>query len=393
MLNRRLCPPVVTRASAVLTVSFVAVFEVSAAVATPQFARTYRVDCSYCHNQPPRLNERGLAFVTAGYRFADADVQRYRTVPLAIWNTGDAEWRHSADIRKTYPGRVELISAGAIGRTGASYFAEWRAVSQSLMSDGRLLDRSGRFEDLFVRVPFGMGGALGATVGQFRGLSQVDLSLRLSVSEPLVFSSTLPAARAASRPRLTSLRGFSASGRQPAARFEYQQGAARSSADGWFAAVTVPLTGELTIPFTTAASFELEARPKGALLETYRRWGLTSVGGHAFLGERRRLGTFVVTHEIAQRLALVGGIGRFTSAGSTDTRFSIGGELNVSQGVAAGIRLDHRTGQRRDPVVHVYGNGHLPFGPAAFRQALRLQVEQRVQSGNHVSAIALSHIF
>jgi hypothetical protein len=35
----------------------------------------------------------------------------------------------------------------------------------------------------------------------------------------------------------------------------------------------------------------------------------------------------------------------------------------------------------------------LPFGPAAFRQALRVQIEQRVQRRSHVTMLALSHLF
>src|SRR3989337_1962387 len=97
----------------------------SASGATPQFARSYRVDCSHCHSAPPRLNERGLRFVAAGYRI-DGD-ERSATIPLAIWNTVDLEWRHSADLTKGFPSRVELISAGPIGQSRASYFAEWRA--------------------------------------------------------------------------------------------------------------------------------------------------------------------------------------------------------------------------------------------------------------------------
>lgn len=160
--------------------------------ATPQFARMYRVDCSHCHSSPPRLNERGLAFVVAGYRFGDNGGDRRATFPLAIWNTVDAEWRHSADLSKAYPSRGELISAGPIAKSRLSYFAEWRALSQSLQSNGRLLNRSGRFEDLFLRAPIGLGGSLAITAGQFRTLSQVDVSLRLGVSEPLVFSSSVP---------------------------------------------------------------------------------------------------------------------------------------------------------------------------------------------------------
>jgi hypothetical protein len=166
------------------------------AEATPQFARTYRVDCSYCHSSPPRLNERGLRFIAAGYRIEGRD-DRSRTIPLAVWNTIDLEWRHSAHLVKGFPSRVELISAGPIGRSRASYFAELRALSQSIGGDGRLLNRSGRFEDLFLRAPVTSSGALAVTAGQFRTLTQVDVSLRLSLSEPLVFSSNVPGRRAA----------------------------------------------------------------------------------------------------------------------------------------------------------------------------------------------------
>ena len=359
--------------------------------ATPQFARTYRVDCSYCHSAPPRLNERGLRFLALNYRFESDETSR--TIPLAVWNTMDLEWRHSADLVKGFPSRVELISSGPVGRSRAAYFAEWRALSQGIGANGRLLNRSGRFEDLFVRVPVTRSGALSVTAGQFRTLTQVDVSLRLSLSEPLVFSSSVPGRRGADA-RLTSLRAFSASGRQPAVRGEYQLTRGQSPADGWFAAATLPLTGELTIPFTRAASFEFEARPKGVFLEAYRRAGLTSVGGHAFVGdEGRRLVTAVVSHHVGNRLAVLAGVGAFHAAGLTDTRFSIGGETTISSRVVGGIRLDHRTGQGRDPAILIYGNGHLPFGPTAFRQAIRLQIEHRIQPSNHATGFALSHVF
>src|SRR5918992_3581249 len=74
--------------------------------ATPQFARTYRVDCSSCHSAPPRLNERGLRFLASGYRFEGDTADG--TFPLAIWNTVDLEWRQSADLGKAFPGRIEL---------------------------------------------------------------------------------------------------------------------------------------------------------------------------------------------------------------------------------------------------------------------------------------------
>jgi hypothetical protein len=365
-------------------------FAPSVSEATPQFARTYRVDCSYCHSLPPRLNEQGLEFLARGYRIDQTESSR--TLPLAVWNTVDLEWRHSADLTKGFPGRVEIISAGPIGRTRGAYFAEWRALSQSIGGDRRLLNRSGRFEDLFVRLPVSPGGELSVTAGQFRTLTQIDVSQRLSLSEPLVFSSSVPGRRAADA-RLTGLRAFAASGRQPAVRAEYQITREPSRADGWFAAATLPLTGELTIPFTDASSFEFEAAPKGVFLEAYRRSGLTSLGGHVFVGdERRRVATAVIAHSVG-RLAVVGGVGAFHAAGTTDARFSVGGEATLSSYVLGGIRVDHRTGQGRDPALMLYGNGHLPFGPAAFRQALRLQIEHRVQPANHATAFALSHIF
>jgi hypothetical protein len=359
--------------------------------ATPQFARTYRVDCSYCHSSPPRLNERGLRFLTAGYRLDDDE--RSLTLPLAVWSTADLEWRHSTDLVKAFPGRVEIISAGPIGRSRAMYFAELRALSQSIGGNGRLLNRSGRFEDLFLRTQVTSGGALSVTAGQFRTLTQVDVSQRLSLSEPLVFSSSVAGRRAADA-RLRSLRGFSASGRQPAVRVEYQATRGPSPADGWFAAATLPLTGELTLPFTEAASFEFEGRPKGVFLEAFRRSGLTSVGGHAFVGDgRRRVVTAVVNHALGNRLTLLAGVETFHAAGVADTRFSVGGEATLSSRVVSGIRVDHRRGQGRDPAVLLYGNGHVPFGPAAFRQALRLQIEHRIQPSNHTAGFAVSHVF
>lgn len=363
----------------------------SVAESTPQFARTYRVDCSHCHSAPPRLNEQGLSFLAAGYRL-ESDTRSF-TIPVAVWNTADFEWRHSADLSKGFPSRVEIISAGPIGRSGAAYFAEWRALSQSIGGNRRLLNRSGRFEDLFVRTPVTARGALSVTVGQFRALTQVDVSQRLSLSEPLAFSSSVPGERARSA-RLTSLRAFSASGRQPAVRAEYQLTGDQSSADGWFAAATLPLTGELTIPFTDPASFEVEGRPKGVFLEAFRRMGLTSVGGHAFVGdERRRVVTGVVTHDLGNRVAVLAAVGAFHVAGITDTRFSIGSEATISSRLVGGIRVDHRTGQNRDPAVLLYGNGHLPFGPSSFKQAVRLQIEHRIQPASHATAFALSHTF
>jgi hypothetical protein len=363
----------------------------STADATPQFARLYRVDCSQCHMAPPRLNEQGLTFLLSGYRLEGRSPRR--TPPVAVWNTFDIERRHSADFTKAFPGRIELISAGPIGGSSTVYFAEWRALSQSIDGNRHLLDRSGRFEDLFMNIPLTRGGALAVTAGQFRALTQIDVSQRLSLSEPLAFSSGL-GGRSASYARLTGLRSFSASGRQPSVRIEYRRASADSRTTEWFGAATLPLTGELTVPFTDAASFELEGRPKGVFLEVYRRVGPSSVGAHAFVGDNeRRLLTAVAAYNIRDRVALLGAIGRFDAASGADTRFSVGGEFTVTQALIGGLRVDHRTTLGRDPALLLYGNGHLPFGPDAWRQALRLQIEHRVEQSNHITGIALSHVF
>lgn len=362
--------------------------------AIPQFARQYAVDCAFCHVTPPRLNQRGEDFLARGYRFApERPVPSHRTLPVAVWNTFDLEHRQSGDLTKAYPSRIELISSGAIGASRASYFLEWRALSQQIGARNRLLDRSGRFEDALINVPLTRSNALVATVGQFRALNQVDVSRRLSISEPLAFSASVPGRTPATTARLTGLRAFSPSGRQPAARVAYQRGGGENAAEGWHSLVTIPLTGELTIPLTDAASLEFEARPKGVFLESYYRFGLHSIGGHAFVGDRRSLGHVVAVSDIAQKLLILGAVGFGHSRGLTDTRLSLGGEYVFNQHAVTGVRVDHRTRQGRDPAVLLFFNGHVPFGPVRFRQSFRVQFEQTVQPNNHRSTLALSHIF
>lgn len=300
--------------------------------ATPQFARQYQLDCSYCHVAPPRLNDRGLAFLVNGYRFEGIrPMPSHATVPVAVWNSFDIERRHTAGFTKGFPSRVELISTGSIGSTRAAYFIEWRALSQNIGGNGRLVNRSGRFEDLFIRVPVPGTGSLAVTAGQFRALSQVDVSQRLSLSEPLAFSTSVPADAQASTARRTGLRTFSASGRQPALRLEYQRTPSAASADGWYGALTLPVAGELTIPLADAASFEFETRLKGVFAEAFRRRGPMTIGAHAFTGRDRHLATAVVTRDLTRRLSILGAVGRFWTPATDDTRFSIGGEYVVSR--------------------------------------------------------------
>jgi hypothetical protein len=378
--------------SALVTLGLVA-FAVARVEATPQFARKYQKDCSFCHLAPPILNARGEAFVARGYRLDDpmTPVPSHKTIPLAIWSSADYEYRSNSTTNRAFPSRVELISAGPIGSSRASYFAEWRLVSQQIASGNTLLNRSGRFEDLFVTTPLAATG-VSVTVGQFRAISQVDVSRRLSIAEPQVFNASLPGTTASS-PRLTGLRSFSPSGRQPAIRVMWQQRIEDRPSDGWYAGGAVLFPGELTIPFTDAASFEVEGRPKGAIIESFRKSGVSSFGGHAFLGDDRRLVMAVAMFDVGPRLIVTTAAGVETIADTTESRMSLQGEVFLNRLLAIAGRIEDRTGAGRRVAGVVTANVHLPFAQPWFRQALRLQVEQRIQTGDYRTLISLSHVF
>jgi hypothetical protein len=362
---------------------------------TPQFARQYRVDCSYCHVAPPVLNRRGEDFLARGYRLetAPALMPSHATPPVAVWNTLDVEHRQSGGFTKVFPGRVELISGGTIGRMAAAYFVELRLASLHVAGPDRLLNRSGRFEDAFVTVPLDPRQSVTLMAGQFRSLQQVDVSRRLTISEPLAFSSSLATTRTASTPRLTGLRAFSPSGRQPGVQVMYQHGQARRPADGWFSGLTLPLTGELTMPFADDSSFEFEAHPKGVFAESFYRRGLRSIGGHAFLGDDRRLAQLVLSSDLVDRMHVTAAVGVGHARNVTSARVSLESSYLLSPQLIVGARLDHQSGQRRDPAVLLFTNLHVPFGPVAFRQAARVQFEQRLQPNDYRTLLALSHIF
>ena len=92
------------------------------------------------------------------------------------------------------------------------------------------------------------------------------------------------------------------------------------------------------------------------------------------------------------RVALLGAVGLDYVGNVTRARYSVGSEFTFTHHVVTGIRVDHRTGQRRDPSVHLFLNGHVPFGPGGFRQAFRIQLEQRLQKNSNATLAGLSHI-
>ena len=83
----------------------------------------------------------------------------------------------------------------------------------------------------------------------------------------------------------------------------------------------------------------------------------------------------------------------WTTSGQQRARRPLGGEYLFSRFLIGGVRLDDRTASNIDAAVLLYGNIHVPFGPEVFRQALKFQIEQRVQRRNHITTVGLSHIF
>jgi hypothetical protein len=360
-------------------------------LAIPVFSRTYNTPCNTCHVVPSLLNRGGQEFVARRYQFSDASMMRTSTIPVAAWVSYLGQRQPTRDDMRGFPNRIELIASDAIS-SKLSYFVEWRALSLELRGDGTLRDRSGRFEDLFVIAE--VAENFSATVGQFRMLSQVDVSQRLSISEPAVFSTGLRGERA-STGRLTGLRSFSPSGRSPAVRVQYQRmlGESRRQSDGWFAVLNVPMSGEFSLPLTkearTEASFELEAVPKGLFVETYLRRGLSSVGIHVFTGSNDRFLAQLVGTTNHADLYLSAALG---VAGAQQTRMStLMAEAlyaPVDWGAVA-VRAEHLTGIRRKPSITPYAAVHLP----GTSYTVRIAVEQRIQKNNHQTSIETSLIF
>ena len=300
-----------------------------ASEATPQFARTHQLRCTACHLLPPRLNAEGLAFQASGYvlperlrRQRRVDAPRFATVPFAVWIAGRFEDQGSGGINDLLLPKVELITGGTLGEQW-SYFAEWRIVSLSLNADGSLKDRGGRFEDLFVQRTIGTRHAL--KVGQFRSLNQVDVSLRLSPSEPLLFKNGLRT-DSDPDPRINSLLRFSPASRSPSIGYSFRSIEGRSASDGLFHYVTLPFVGELSIPLSSEASknasFELQGPPKGVFLETFYRSGQKSIGGHVFYDDDAWLATVLGTYDWRSVL-VTAGLGADQDHGVFRTRSSL----------------------------------------------------------------------
>jgi hypothetical protein len=359
----------------------------------PYFARQHGLTCSACHVQPPKLNAFGESFRQNGYRLPRGE--RRRTVPLSVWASARsdafANEAEVGDALRAYVNKLELISGGQLGHRSVSYFVEWRPISlEPQRRDGavRLRDRSGRFEDLFVTAS---AGNLAVTLGQFRQIDQVDVSLRLGLSEPLTLAASLPG-RGEGTARQRSLRGFSPAGRSPSVRVAWEQpvGAGDWS---WTTSAALPVPGELSIPLTSEArveaSNEVEWRRKGAVLESFVRRGLFSVGAHALYDDGERYLLQGVTTGSRSRFywTVVAGVERFE--GVSRRRWSAEGEVAPHYFLALGGRVEERTGDDVRAAFLPYVRGQFP----GTRYTMYVAVEQRLQRGANTTFVELGTVF
>ncbi len=360
--------------------------------AIPYFARKYSVSCSQCHVSVPRLNTFGVEFRARGYAMPpNAGFSPHRTFPLAVWVSGRSNSRPTgattAEHVRTYLNRVEFISGGRVVAPWLSYFVEWRPVSQESRSDGTLRDRGGRFEDLFFMAS---GRNLAVTVGQFRQIDQIDVSQRLSLSEPLVLSASL-AGSGGGTARERSLRAFAPGARSPSVRVAWNQSLRGGRI--WTTSAALPIPGEFSIPLNdearTEASNEIEFRRKGVFAESYVRSGETSFGAHVFYDDGRRyLADAVVTGQAASLYWT--GIGGLAKSGDPLTgRWSLEGEFIPSRFAGLGGRVENRAGDGADVAFLPYLNLSLP----ATRYTIRFTVERRFQKGRHATLLELGTIF
>lgn len=372
----------------VILVAIMLSFQLQEAHGVPYFARKYDLNCNSCHIMPPALNQQGENFVANGYKLI-GPAEEKATWPFALWLTQRGEVQHSNDLNKAFPNKVELISGGPIGDSRASYFLEWRILSLQVSSDGSLKDRSGRFEDLFIT--YDVSNSVNLKAGQFRLLNQIDDSRKLGLSTPLVIGAKISGSGAGSAREL-SLRAFAPNGRSPSVSLQHRSLPGAHAANGWFNIVSLVFPGEFSIPITDEArdeaSFEFKSDPKGVFLESFYRTGLSSVGAHLFVDDGRSMGSLLGVYNRGYWFSRLGlGYGRF--GGETNMRFTLESEFIPYDFLSGGVRLDHQTVV--DNGTSFVSNVNLQWPLTVW--TLRLAVEHRVRTDNHVTLGELSLVF
>lgn len=383
-----------TLAGAVVALGLVILGSVAPAHADeiPYFARKYGLACSACHVQPPKLNEYGESFRQRGYSLPGLEPRG--TVPLAIWASARSDaFSDEPQVRdavRAYINKLEVISGGRVIAPWLSYFAEWRPVSfETQRRDGEvgLRDRSGRFEDLFLTAS---AGNVALTIGQFRQIDQVDVSLRLGLSEPLSLGAGL-AGSGGGTARQQSLRGFAPAGRSPSARIAWTQPLASGWA--WTTSAALPVPGEFSIPLTrearVEASNEIEWRPKGIVLESFLRRGLMSFGGHAFYDDDERYLVQAVGTGHRERFFLTGVGGIEKQGDLVRGRWSLESEFAPVDFAAIGARLEDRAADGAATAFLPYVRAHFP----GTRFTFYLSIEQRLQQRANATLFELGTVF
>lgn len=356
----------------------------------PLFARRFGLTCSQCHAIPPKLNSFGEAFRRGGYTMAGLSGRN--TLPFALWISGRRDDLPAgpglADEVSNYLNRIEVISGGRVVAPNLSYFVEWRPLSKETRSDGTLRDRSGRFEDIFLTAAT---GPFSLTAGQFRLVDQVDVSLRLGLSEPLALAAGLPGSGSGTS-REVSLRGFAPGARSPALRAAWT-----TPARSWSltSSVALPFPGEFSIPLSdearVEASNELQLDPKGVVLESFLRRGIHSFGAHAFVGSgNRRLLNLVHTSGVGPLYwTAIAGLDSPGADAATLGRLSLETEFVPHRFVALGARAENRSADGA-------GTAFLPFlllqAPGT-RFTFRVTVEQRLQRDRNATLIEVGTVF
>jgi hypothetical protein len=272
-----------------------------------------------------------------------------------------------------------------------TYFIEWRTLSQEGRSDGTLRDRSGRFEDLFLTASHGPAEL---TAGQFRQVSQVDVSRRIGVNEPLLLSASLPGSGTGTS-REIGLRAFSPSGRSPSLRLGLHRDT--DHVGRWSTYLALPFSGEFSLPLTseakTEASNELELNPKGIFVESFLRSGLTSVGAHVFYdSDPDRYLANALTTGSYRDLYWTGILGVSKSGDVTRGRWSLEGEVfpaRLGGFLGLGGRVEDEGGDAVEHAIVPYVNAHFP----GTRFTVRVTLERRFQRGRNATFLEIGTVF
>lgn len=370
----------------------------SSANALPQFSRMYQTSCNTCHTVVPRLNLTGMDFLARGYRPApELKRKKHAVFPIGLWLSGRADDQISKHESATYFNKAEILLADSVG-SNFNYMVEWRVQDLDAQSNGSLRDRSGRFEDAWMS--WQLSSRLTFTMGQYRPLGQVEAGRKISISTPAIFDTSV--AGGGRTARLRAVDTFSPNTRSPGFTIGYQSIGGRMNdlaMNGLFHQVTLPFVGELSLPLNQNArqyaSFELEPRIRGVVLETWYRHNYSSIGVHGFIDTNRYLANLVAQTNRGD-LYVTGGVG-FAKSNGQQARMTSTLEMEYLPTLPDG-RFRPGFGLRIDNVSH---NGTKPAfvpylvlsTPNTKNFSSLIQIEYLKQAGHDRFRVDVSALF